>query len=60
MVGTLCHLHYIIHGTTDILHAMVPIGQLYEEAAEARNEHYRLYRQTFQDNFLDRVVITMF
>jgi len=41
-------LHKIlIHGATVISHVIVPIGQLSEEAAEARNKHFRLYRQNF-------------
>lgn len=41
-------LHKIlIHGATVISHAIVPISQLSEEAAEARNKHFRLYRQNF-------------
>ena len=37
----------LIHGATVIRHAILPIGQLSEEAAEARNKHYREYRQNF-------------
>lgn len=45
-------LHKILaHGPTVIRHAMLPIGQLSEEAAEARNKHYRLYRQDFARKF---------
>lgn len=42
-------LHKIlIHGATVISHAIVPIGnKLSEEAAEARNKHFGLYRQNF-------------
>lgn len=48
-------LHKIlIHGAAVISHFMLPIGQLSEEAAEARNKHFRLYRQNFSRKF-DRV-----
>lgn len=41
-------LHKILmHGAIVISHAILPIGQLSEEAAEARNKHFRLYRQNF-------------
>lgn len=42
-------LHKIlIHGETVIEKAMLPIGLLSEEAAEARNKHFRQYRQNFK------------
>lgn len=45
-------LHKIlIHGATVIKHSILPIGQLSEEAAEARNKHFRLYRQDFARKF---------
>ena len=44
----------LMHGTTVISKSILPIGQLSEEAAEARNKHFRLYRQNFSRKF-DRV-----
>lgn len=45
-------LHKIlVHGTTIIKLALLPIGQLSEEAAEARNKHLRSYRQDFTRKF---------
>lgn len=45
-------LHKIlIHGPTLIEHAIIPIGQLSEEAAEARNKHFRQYRLDFARKF---------
>lgn len=45
-------MHKILrHGATVIDHAILPIGQLSEEAAEARNKHFRLYRQNFSRKF---------
>lgn len=41
----------LVHGTTVIKHAILPIGQLSEEAAEARNKHFRSYRQDFSRKF---------
>lgn len=41
----------LMHGTAVITHALLPIGQLSEEAAEARNKHFRLYRQNFSRKF---------
>lgn len=41
----------LIHGATIIEHALLPIGQLSEEAAEARNKHFRLYRTNFARKF---------
>ena len=41
-------MHKVLrHGTTIIEQAILPIGQLSEEAAEARNKHFRLYRQNY-------------
>lgn len=34
----------LIHRPAIISHALLPIGQLSGEAAEARNKHFRLYR----------------
>lgn len=44
----------LMHGATVISYSILPIGQLSEEAAEARNKHFRLYRQNFSRKF-DRV-----
>lgn len=45
-------LHKIlIHGSTIIKHALLPIGQLSEEAAEARNKHFRSYRLHYTRKF---------
>lgn len=45
-------LHKIlIHGPVIIQKALLPIGQLSEEASEARNKHFRLYRQRFARKF---------
>lgn len=45
-------LHKIlIHGAEVIKHALLPIGQLSEEAAEARNKHFRDYRLNFARKF---------
>lgn len=45
-------LHKIlVHGPQVIRHALLPIGQLSEEAAEARNKYIRLYRQNFARKF---------
>lgn len=41
----------LIHGPDVIKHALLPIGQLSEEAAEARNRHFRLFRQNFSRKF---------
>lgn len=37
----------LIHGPIIIEKALLPIGQLSEEAAEARNKHIRTYRENF-------------
>lgn len=37
----------LIHGPVIVDHALLPIGQLSEEALEARNKHFRSYRQNF-------------
>ncbi|XP_069685850.1 uncharacterized protein [Periplaneta americana] len=41
----------LIHGPTVIENALLPIGQLSEEAAEARNKHFRSYRQNYARKF---------
>lgn len=41
----------LMHGATIIEKALLPIGQLSEEAAEARNKHFRAYRQNFARKF---------
>ena len=45
-------MHKILrHGATIIDQAILPIGQLSEEAAEAQNKHFRDYRQNFSRKF---------
>lgn len=45
-------LHKIlVHGAAVIQHAILPIGQLSEEAAEARNQHYRTFRLQYARKF---------
>lgn len=45
-------LHKILmHGASVIKYAILPIGQLSEEAAEARNRHFRSYREHFSRKF---------
>lgn len=41
----------LIHGAIIIKNALLPIGQLSEEAAEARNKHFRSYRLNFARKF---------
>ena len=41
----------LIHGPIVIENALLPVGQLSEEAAEARNKHFRLYRQNYARKF---------
>lgn len=41
----------LVHGATVIRNAILPIGQLSEEAAEARNKHFRMYRTKFTRKF---------
>ena len=43
-----------IHGSTVIKHALLPVGQLSEDTAEARNKHFRLSRQNYARNFSTR------
>jgi hypothetical protein len=40
-----------IYGATVIENALLPIGQLSEEAAEARNNYFHIYRQNFARKF---------
>lgn len=45
-------LHKVLrHGAEVIKHAILPIGQLSEEAAEARNKHIRQYRLNYSRKF---------
>lgn len=45
-------LHKILmHGATVVKYALLPIGLLSEEAAEARNKHFRSYRRDFARKF---------
>ncbi|CAH2106515.1 unnamed protein product [Euphydryas editha] len=41
----------LVHGGKVIENSLVPIGQLSEEAAEARNKHFRSYRLNFARKF---------
>ena len=41
----------LVHGAVIIEKALLPIGQLSEEAAEARNKHFRQFRQNFARKF---------
>lgn len=41
----------LIHAPSVIKHALLPIGQLSEEASEARNKHFRQYREHFSRKF---------
>lgn len=41
----------LVHGPLVIQHALLPIGTLSEEAAEARNKHFRNYRKNFARKF---------
>ena len=41
----------LIHSAVVAEHALLPIGQLSEEAVEARNKYLRLYRQNFSRKF---------
>lgn len=38
---------FLIHGPEIIAHALLPIGQLSEEAQEARNKDFKNYRERF-------------
>lgn len=45
-------LHKILmHSSVVVDHVLLPLGQLSEEAVEARNKHLRLYRQNFSRKF---------
>lgn len=45
-------LHKIlVHGSETIKNALLPIGQLSEEAAEARNKHFRMYCRDYARKF---------
>jgi hypothetical protein len=45
-------LHKVLrHGAEVIQHAILPIGQLSEEVAEARNKHIRQYRLNYSRKF---------
>ncbi|CAH0560523.1 unnamed protein product [Brassicogethes aeneus] len=46
-----CKEKLLIHGPTVINYAIIPVGQLSEEAAQARNKHFRQYRQNFSRKF---------
>lgn len=56
----------LMHGAQVIAEAIVTIGQLSEEAAEARNKHFRKYRLYFarkfssfvQQRHLNRLLLT--
>lgn len=41
----------LLHVTTVMKHAILPIGQLLDLASEARSKHFRQYRQMFSQNF---------
>lgn len=41
----------LLHGATVMEKALLPIGLLSEEAAEARNKHFRMYRYNFARKF---------
>lgn len=41
----------LLHGPIIVQRALLPIGQFSEEAAEARNKHFRMYRQNFARKF---------
>lgn len=41
----------LVHGSKVIKEAVLPIGQLSEEVAEARNKHFRMYRERFSRKF---------
>lgn len=41
----------LIHSASVIKHALLPIGQLSEEAGEARNKQFRQYREGFSRKF---------
>ena len=41
----------LVHGPDIVENALLPIGQLSEEAAEARNKHFREYRLSYARKF---------
>ena len=41
----------LVHGAIVMEKALLPIGMLSEEAAEARNKHFRMYRNSFARKF---------
>lgn len=41
----------LLHSPSVIKHALLPIGQLSEEASEARNKHFRQYRENYSRKF---------
>lgn len=41
----------LIHGAAIIENSLLPIGQLSEEAQEARNKHFRMYRENYARKF---------
>ncbi|CAH2107388.1 unnamed protein product [Euphydryas editha] len=41
----------LIHGPLVVEHAILPIGTLSEEAAEARNKHFRQFRSNYSRKF---------
>lgn len=41
----------LMHAPSVIEHALLPIGQLSEEASEARNKHFRQYRESYSRKF---------
>lgn len=49
MASNESHYHKIsIHGSALIVNALLPIGYLIEQAAEARNKHFHLYRENYE------------
>lgn len=44
----------LVHSSGVIAHALLPIGQLSEEAAEERNKHFRQYRESYSRKFSRR------
>lgn len=56
----------LMHGSSVIQHAILPIGQLSEEASEARNKHYSLHnsyarkisRQACHEDVINRLLLT--
>lgn len=41
----------LVHGPVIVQHALLPIGTLSEEAAEARNKHFRQFRERYSRKF---------